>query len=210
MIKKPISSGIPTSHAVVTESSKATVSIWAWVRLGAIIALGVVTIVAGVISAAYGNDPDASVPAAIAVGSGALLAITFAFALYRHDSPKVPAGVSNRVSRLALKTAGGRTREELLVDFGRVVRFLFFAGTAAAGVAYLEAADTSAFHTPLAQLTLAAIGAAAARIVFVVTGALVWVRWAFSSEEKAYEAWGYFGLAGVLFGVVFFLRGTTK
>jgi len=53
---------------------------------------------------------------------------------------------------------------------------------------YLETADMSALHAPLAELTLAAIGQALAWVAFVVLAVIIWFRWAFSSGDKAYDS----------------------
>ena len=129
----------------------------------------------------------------IAVVSGGLLVIVLLVSLHPKYRPTV--SLEDGVARLYSKVTGGRTDDELAAAFGRVVRPLFFTVTAVAGVIYLSAADMSVFHTPLAELTLAAIGQALGFVVFVIVASILWFRWAFSSEEKTYEG-GHFRTAG--------------
>jgi hypothetical protein len=124
-----------------------------------------------------------------------------------HAEGPIPASVAtgDLGKRFAVRLTG-RTPDELLADFGRIVRFAFF--VAAAGGLYLAhtSADWTAFNTPFAELTLAAVFRVVAKAGLFIVATVVWCRWAFAAaQERDYEAWARLGCLGALCVLLYWL-----
>lgn len=93
------------------------------------------------------------------------------------------------------------TRAIVVADLGRAVRWIFFIATAVMIGNLFLATTFPAFNTPIAELTISAIGRdIGASVLFLVAGA-VWVRWAFASGEKEYGAWFGLGVVGIIVAI---------
>lgn len=89
------------------------------------------------------------------------------------------------------------------VVLGRGVRVVFFVGAAVGLWAYVQWVDWAAFNTPLAEVTMASLGKAFFHGTVVVTLSIGGLRWALTTGEKYYEAWGRFGLAMIGIGLFY-------
>lgn len=159
--------------------------------------------------AVYTISGDNNVGAAFVIGSGAVLAIAGAVAAYRHESalrkqanikalgldpqsPTITLWLATRAFRLGLPL-NASAWDILAVDFGRVARFGFFVGAASLVIALANGADWSAYHTPLAQVTLSQLANALGKSILLILAVVVWLRWAFADGRKEYKAWALFG-----------------
>jgi hypothetical protein len=86
------------------------------------------------------------------------------------------------------------TGRVLWIDFGKLVRFVFFALWFGAFFLVGGAFDWSARHTPFAQLTLDMLGDYALKVIGVVSYAGIGFAWAFGSGPRHYGAWATFGV----------------
>lgn len=89
----------------------------------------------------------------------------------------------------------------IVVCFGFVVRWTFFAASGLAVFVYCAEADWSAFNTRFADLTIAKVIQALLRLS--VVGFLAWAlwKWAFDSgktKTEHYVAWAYLAFYGFL------------
>jgi hypothetical protein len=157
-------------------------------------------------AAALDRDPaDSSLLTGIAIGFGAFCLVGLAVELYLVRRPRTGYVFTATMTEQEPKELTPR-QQAMLAGFGKVVRGLFFLVSGAAVLSFALNFNSSAFRTPFAQLTIAALGEAIVRIVALIAASALWASWAFADREsRSYDAWGYFGLAAIMLAGVGFL-----
>jgi hypothetical protein len=182
---------------------------FAWLTwLAILVLIAFLAVLSGMAAASASNPADFNAFSSMAIGFGAFFLVCVAIEVYRsRRRSSRPTFVFQSRPKGEPEPELSPAQHKLLCNFGRFVRVVFFAAAAGGILLYVQTADWSATHTPFAQMTLAVLGEVISRMVVVIGATVMWVRWAFNdSEHRAYEAWGYFGLAGVCLAIVGLLK----